>query len=164
MHRPFLVTAVLVATSLVAPACKPTADTFDAGCYPAPISTPVDAGVDAGCITWSGGCDSTGTGALQTAIDNAFAVNGTCQADTDCALYGSTLKMNCYETTYTPTIALAQRGALDLQLQAILCGYCNACFPDGGLEQGDVNPQVDGGNCTEVSCLSGQCEQQTFQE
>lgn len=164
MNRTLLVAAFLFGLAVAAHtvACKPNADTFDAGCYPAPTSTPVDAG-PAGCTTWSGGCDATGVTALQTAIQNAFATAGGCHMDTDCALYGSALKMQCYQTTYTPPIALTQRGLLDQQLQATLCGFCNVCFDGGGLLQGDVTPQVDGGNCTEVSCISGQCQEQTFQ-
>jgi hypothetical protein len=171
MHRNLPLTAVLgLAAVLAAPACKPDADTFDAGCYPAVVSTPVDAGVDAGCTPWSGGCDANGTTALLTSINNAFATNGTCLADTDCGLYtalGSQFKMQCYESFDIPPLALAQRGVLDQQLQAIICGFCNACGYEGdggGVLDSDPEPPPDAGNCTEVSCLSGQCNVQTFQD
>lgn len=169
MHRTLLLAAALgLAAAAAAPACKPAADTFDAGCYPAVISTP-DGGGDAGCTPWSGGCTSQGTAALQTAVLNAFNASGTCAADTDCGLYaayGTQLKMQCFQTYDLPPIALSQRGALDSQLQSILCGFCAACFgadAGGGILDSDPNPPQDAGNCTEVSCVSGQCYLQNFE-
>ncbi len=170
MYRTLLLAALLGLAAVAAvSACKPAADTFDAGCYPATISTPVDAGGDAGCAPWSGGCDSQGTAALQTAILNAFNAAGTCQQETDCgqyAAYGTQFKMQCFETYDLPPIALSQRGALDQQLQSLLCGFCNACFgadAGGGVLDSDPSPPQDAGNCTEVSCVSGQCYLSNFE-
>jgi hypothetical protein len=173
MYRTLLLAAILgLAAAAVVTACKPAADTFDAGCYPAPISTPDGGGGDAGCTPWSGGCpgqDGGNSYALQTAIQNAFNANGSCQSVTDCGLYaayGTQFKMQCFQSYDLPAINLSQRGALDQQLNSILCGFCNACFSadaGGGVFDTDPEPPQDAGNCTEVQCNSGLCYFQNFQ-
>jgi hypothetical protein len=139
------------------------------GCHAAPISQPATTGLDAGCTPWSGGCDSAGTSSLQTSIQNAFNSNSTCQADTDCGLYtaiGNQFQMLCFQTYDIPPITLSQRGQLDQELQSILCGFCNACFAadaGGGILDSDPQARPDAGNCTEVLCVAGQCQEQSLQ-
>ena len=175
MQRNAIIAALLGLAGVVAVSangCKPPVSTYDAGCYPAPISTPSDAGSDAGitCTPWSGGCTGTFAQAIQSAVRSAFAANAMCEQETDCALYapvGTQFQMLCYEDTFVPAIAAAQRGQLDQQLQSLLCGFCNACFSadaGGGTLQEDVLPYQDAGNCTEVECWSGVCNADTFQQ
>jgi hypothetical protein len=170
MNRTLLVASTLgLAAAAGMAACKPAADTFDAGCYPAVISTPADGGWDGGCTPWTQGCSSQGTAALQETILNDFDAAGTCASVTDCGLYAaytSQLKIQCFQTYDVPPIALAQRGQLDQQLQSLLCGFCNACFAadaGGGILDSDPNPPADAGNCTEVQCVSGFCSVQNFE-
>ncbi|HUB06722.1 MAG TPA: hypothetical protein VMB50_06965 [Myxococcales bacterium] len=161
---------VPLALVLTALACAPPASTYDAGCYPAPISSPVtDAGPGntSGC-TWTGGCATGSADALTSKFHGQFNANATCEAATDCALYGefdggSLYRYECYETTYTQPINASMRPALDQCLEAMIASYCGQCFPDGGLVQGDVSPPEDAGyTCTEVECVSGQCQETQF--
>ncbi len=161
MPRP----AALLLTLPLALACKPPESSFDAGCYPAPFSYPAaDAGPTSNCTSWAYGCDSNGVQQLTTEITKAFQTAGVCTQNTDCALYGEpdggyAYQSLCYQTTYTPPINASQRATLDANLQAIFCGFCSSCFDGGGLLQGDVAPPQDAGNCVEVDCVTGQCQQ-----
>ncbi len=146
----------LAALAVLGLACRPPTDTFDAGCYPAPISQPTDAGAPQ-CQAWTGGCDSNGVAALENDVTNLFTSTGQCSQDSDCALWGAPIAYQCYERSFTPPINLGKRPQMDAALANLLCGFCQACFADGGILQGDVSPPQPDAGCTEVQCSSGQC-------
>ncbi len=157
----------------VAAACKPPQNTFDAGCYPAPISEPVDGGwgdagwgdggwqvaAGSGCTPWTGDCNTEEL--LEDKVTQLFSDAGTCTADTDCALYQPSIQYLCYARSYTPPINAGERGWLDGQLAAIICGYCQKCFPTGGISTGAQISETADAGCTETICNQGQCAVQT---
>ncbi|MHB8416556.1 MAG: hypothetical protein ACYDCL_00665 [Myxococcales bacterium] len=148
-----------LALALAAAACSPPPSSYDAGCYPAPTSQPVSDAGSPSCTTWTGSCGDFGA-----AFRQQFESDGVCQSAADCALYGEPeggylFHYLCYETSFTPPINAAKRAELDQTLQGMICGYCQTCFPDGGLSLDNVNPPQDAGSCVEVDCVTGQCSQ-----
>jgi hypothetical protein len=135
-----------LALAWMALACKPPASSFDAGCYPAPISYPShDGGSGTSNCIWTAGCGSGSADTLTAQFHSDFNSHATCSTAEDCALYG-----------------LADGGSLYQCLDQLLSSYCGQCFDAGGLVQGDVSPPQDAGSCIEVECVQGQCNETAF--
>lgn len=160
-------TLALVAAAL-ALACRPAPlPPPDAGCQPPTFALSADGGAGdagaAGCTPWDGGVGDGGCSG--TDLDTALLANVTaaesCQTDQDCVVAtGEYLPGSCYVQPVSVAIAASQAQSFAQAQAGLVCGFCQACYPNGQLASG--NPPAAAGSCSQVNCLQGRCVVSSF--
>lgn len=139
-------------------ACKPTSGGFDGGCNQA-VAGPPDGSVSpTTCNTWTGGCASGSSDALEAAIAQLVADAGACQQDSDCVFLtdGGPYEYGGVKVGSVQPVGAAQVVAFQNAIENLICSYNSQC-EDGGAQISLGVPNLTPQSQLCLSCAQGQC-------